>query len=83
MNPIEQAEAALTVALGQHEMREYSAGNGVTEPRESWADCSCGASLWEWQEYYNENPMEPEDAFRAHVAHALLSRFTITEKEQS
>lgn len=54
-----------------HRRRDYWAGNGYSEPREQWIECSCGAHVWEWQQYYNENPTSPDDAWAAHLREAF------------
>ena len=64
-------KADIAAVIEQHRMTTEYAGNGHTEPREAWATCSCGAHLWEWQEFYNENPIEPEDAHRDHLAEEI------------
>ena len=67
----------LAQVLAEHgEMLQFHAGNGSTEPREAWAECNCGEHLWDWQEYYNETPDEPEDAFRAHQSAVVLAHLT-------
>jgi len=62
------AYAGIAALLADHKMIENSAGNGTTEPREAWAECTCGAAIWEWQEYYNERTDEPEERFAEHLA---------------
>ena len=67
----------LAQVLAEHgEMLQFHAGNGSIEPREAWAECNCGEHLWDWQEYYNEAPDEPEDAFRAHQSAVVLAHLT-------
>ena len=72
----------LAQVLAEHVSEDHYAGNGYNEPREAWVVCSCGADVWEWQQFYNENPADPEDAFRAHVAAVILANITAEEWTQ-
>jgi hypothetical protein len=54
-----------------HEMTEHHAGNGYSEPRESWIVCACGEDIWSWQQFYAETDVDPNDAMRAHLTAAL------------
>jgi hypothetical protein len=74
----------LAQVLAEHVSEDHYAGNGYNEPREAWVVCSCGADIWEWQQFYNENPADPDDAFRAHVAAVVLAhlRPVVTTPEE-
>lgn len=61
----------VTEVLAGHLRDDHEAGNGYTEPRESWITCSCGADIWHWQQFYNETEEDPEENWRAHQAAAL------------
>lgn len=66
-----------------HRYQEGDAGDGYTEPREWWASCSCGASLAEWQQFYNESDEDPHKMYALHLvdaALALLSQPTPTSE---
>ena len=67
--------------LAEHVSEDHYAGNGYNEPREAWVVCSCGADIWEWQQFYNENPADPEDAFRKHLAAVVLA-YLLAEVER-
>ena len=58
--------------LAEHSMIEHHSGNGTTEPREAWCECSCGIHLNEWQQFYYESDYEPDRHFREHVAIEIL-----------
>ena len=44
-----------------------SAGNGHTEPLESWLQCSCGILIWSWQQFYEESEDDSADRWDAHM----------------
>lgn len=58
--------------LAGHEFTENHAGNGYTEPRERWIECSCGVAVWGWQEYYAETSEDPEVQKKLHLAFVLV-----------
>lgn len=60
--------ALTTSVLAAHVMTDASAGNGYTEPREAWVSCSCGTTVWAWQQYYEETDEDPELAKRTHLS---------------
>lgn len=64
--------AHVQVLMEQHQAQFNSAGDGYTEPREAWYDCSCGVTIWGWQQYYAENPDKPEDAMKLHLIYMLI-----------
>lgn len=61
------------VVTATHRMTDMSAGDGYTEPREHWVQCSCGMTVWAWQEFYAENDTDPDDAKADHLADAILA----------
>jgi hypothetical protein len=53
--------------LRDHDGSWYNAGDGYTEPRESWVDCiTCDITLWSWQQYYFDTDEDPQEAIRQH-----------------
>jgi hypothetical protein len=58
-----------------HKFLEHSAGDGHTSPREWWTTCSCGASLTQWQQGYDENDDDPNAAYAMHIADVVLALF--------
>lgn len=65
----------------EHQFTEHHAGDGYTEPRESWIDCSCDATVWAWQQYYMETQEDPETAKKLHLAFALCEEIIKRDKE--
>jgi hypothetical protein len=57
--------------LAAHAPLWHHAGDGYTEPRESWLVCTCGADIFQWQQFYDENEEDPDVLMRAHQATAL------------
>lgn len=58
--------------LREHKGTWHQAGDGYTEPREAWIVCdACDAVLWEHQQYYFENPEDPDEAIRQHQVYML------------
>lgn len=58
--------------LRDHDGTDFHAGDGYTEPQESWIECmTCDITLWSWQQYYYENPEDPEEAIRQHQVYML------------
>ena len=51
-----------------HVRHHGSAGDGYTEPREQWLNCSCGASIWSWQQFYDETDDDPDVCWTKHIA---------------
>lgn len=56
-----------------HRYQEGDAGDGYTEPREWWAQCSCGVWLTEWQQFYNESDDNPHEVYALHLVDAVLA----------
>lgn len=52
----------------QHYRIPHTAGDGYHEPRERWISCACGAVIWSWQQFYDENPDDPDDCWVEHMA---------------
>lgn len=52
-----------------HQPEHHSSGNGYTEPREEWVNCSCGIHVWDWQQFYNERETDPEVEFSQHFGY--------------
>lgn len=50
-----------------HVRLSHSAGDGYTEPREYWETCTCGATIFTWQQFYEETPGNPDDAWAIHL----------------
>lgn len=71
----------LADGLAEHAAVHYSGGDGHESPREAWVTCSCGAQIWEWQQYYNENPTDPDDAFRQHLAYIVIFELGFVHRE--
>lgn len=72
-DPTGEDREVLAAVFAAHRMEEGHGGNGYSDPRESWINCSCGASVWSWQQFYDETDVEPEDAWRAHLTHYVLA----------
>lgn len=68
--------------FAEHEFTEHHAGDGYTEPRETWIACSCGVTVWAWQQYYMEVDEDPETAKKLHLAFALCEEIIKRDKEQ-
>jgi hypothetical protein len=59
--------------IDEHEFMEDHAGNGYTEPREHWIDCTkCMETVWGWQQYYAETDEDPEQAKKRHLIMVLV-----------
>ena len=67
----------------EHQFTEHHAGDGYTEPRETWIDCSCDATVWAWQQHYMEVEEDPETAKKLHLAFALCEEIIKREKENT
>ncbi len=65
-------EATASV-IEEHQFTEHSAGDGYTEPREHWINCTCGIAVWSWQQYYMETDESPEDCKKIHLAMMLVA----------
>lgn len=63
--------ATRTRIVTEHVMTFHDGGDGYTTPREAWVQCSCGATVWGWQQYYAETTEKQEDAERMHLAMML------------
>ena len=77
-------EAPVIVAelLKTHQFCTGSAGNGQTEPYETWVECSCGVLLHAWQQHYDEHDdRQPHVEYAAHIAW-LAVEATISEVHQ-
>lgn len=62
--------SALTEKVArEHVRRDSYAGDGYTEPRESWTSCSCGAHIWAWQQFYAETDEDPDENWTQHIAY--------------
>lgn len=73
--------AVLTAAakvVADHRREDGYAGNGYTEPREAWISCSCGAHVWNWQQFYFETSEDPNQCWLDHVA-AMAAAAVITD----
>lgn len=57
--------------LAAHKPQQYDAGNGYSEPREAWWECTCGAHIWEWQQFYHERHDDPEERFGEHLTYVI------------
>ncbi len=77
------SDAELDRIEAEHQFTEHHAGDGYTEPRETWIQCSCDATVWAWQQYYDENPEDPETTKKLHLAFALCEEIIKREKEQA
>lgn len=57
----------VALALTHHPI-DHEAGDGYTMPRERWVECSCGAIVWSWQQFYEENDEDERISFAQHFA---------------
>nr|DAP03161.1 MAG TPA: hypothetical protein [Caudoviricetes sp.] len=75
------AESA-RATLSEHLREDGHAGNGYTEPRESWIYCSCGAQVWVWQQFYFETDEDPERNWIEHLSAMTAGHFIMAHMEQ-
>jgi hypothetical protein len=61
------ATSPYDILAADHKPVHSSGGDGISSPRESWITCSCGAHIWDWQQFYNETDEEPEVNFGLHL----------------
>lgn len=53
--------------IDEHQFTDHSAGDGYQEPREHWINCTCDATVWDWQQYYMETAEDPETNKKMHL----------------
>lgn len=75
------AESA-QATLAEHLREDGYAGNGYTEPRESWIYCSCGAQVWMWQQFYFETGEDPEANWIEHLSAMTAGHFIMAHMSQ-
>ena len=71
----ESFEKAVEAAAEEHRRQDGAAG-GHYEPAEAWIECSCGATVWTWQQLYYETEEDPEEAWTKHLLRAALPHLT-------
>ena len=64
----DRIERIATQVVDAHIMTERGAGDGYISPREAWIACTCGVTVWGWQEYYFDTDEDPERAKALHLA---------------
>lgn len=51
----------------EHVRLSHSAGDGYTEPREYWETCSCGVTIFAWQQFYDESREDADNNWLGHL----------------
>jgi len=67
-NDPDRIERIATQVVEEHVMTERGAGDGYISPREAWIACTCGVTVWGWQEYYFDTDEDPGRAKALHLA---------------
>ena len=75
------AEQVAAVLAG-HQREDHAAGDGRETPHEEWTKCSCGVTVWCWQQFYEETEDTSDADFLAHVAAQLVPLIEARERGQ-
>ena len=79
-------DASLTASalaiMAEHTRQDHRAGDGYTEPREAWTDCSCGAQVWQWQQFYFETDEDPERNWIEHLSAMTAGHLIMAHMKQ-
>lgn len=69
-------QGAASTVVAKHARWDHHAGNGYTEPREAWIECSCGALVWQWQQFYFETGENPNVNWAEHLIAMTTGQLT-------